>query len=126
MPRLVIVSAFNAIVSEDIAASVGEWDARSVVRVCATHAETVRELSRTPSLFALFVQGRLGELRRTELPDLVRARGGQLVWVVDSAFDPWREQGDWVRVEMPFSSDMVCAALDTVALLAGRPATGAA
>lgn len=120
--RLVCICAFDALVSEDIAACVSEWDRTAAVRVFASHEDTARALARLSSVFALVARGSADELDAFGLPSLVAARGARLVWVSDSPVrtPPW--EMDCVQVAVPFTADTLRAALSAAARRTAPPA----
>ncbi len=113
--RLVIVSAFDALVSEDIEGCVREWDETSIVRISASHALTAEDLANLPKVFAVVARGRAEDLEATGLPGLVAARGGRIVWVTDDPPHMSRTDVRWIHVAMPFTSEMLRAALAAAA-----------
>ena len=119
--RLVFVSAFDALVSEDIAACVAEWDAATAIRVSPSHEDTVRDLADVPSVFAVIARGPAARLDETGLPNLVADRGGRLVWVSDAPLRISQGTVDYIHVAMPFTADMLRDALSAAARRGGRP-----
>jgi len=122
--RLVIVSAFDPLVSDDILGCVLEWDASSIVHISASHDATARDLAGVPTVFAVVVRGQPECLDATGLPGLVADRGGRIVWVTDTPTHPARTDLSWIPVAMPFTSDMLRAALAAAAAAAAAEARG--
>jgi hypothetical protein len=122
--RLVILSAFNALVAEDLSASIAEWDPTAAVRIFASHADTAAGLAAVPAVFAILVQGQREAIEAAGLPALTAARGGRLVWMAEwpPRTTPEREPGAlWIRVDMPFDTDLVREALEAAARADDRP-----
>jgi hypothetical protein len=113
-----MLTAFNSLVSDDLAASVAEWDPTADVHVLKTHADAAALLAAVPKVFAVMVQGRRDEIVAAGLPALAAARGGRLVWMADWPQSALRDGGagaEWIRVDVPFSTDAVRDALEAVA-----------
>lgn len=116
--RLVILSAFNSLISEDLAASVAEWDPAIVVRTLHSHTETLALLRSVPSVFAVLVQGNREEILRSGIAELAEDRGGRVVWIGGWSPTPDADddaEPDWIRVEMPFGTEAILAALEAAA-----------
>lgn len=107
--RLIYVSAFNDIVSEDVVACVSEWDACSIVHVMASHDETARQIAQTQSVFAVLAWGSAESLETSGLPGMLAERGGRLVWVTDRP--PEGEDTGWIGVTAPFTAETLRNAL---------------
>jgi hypothetical protein len=78
--RLVILSAFNALVSDDLSACVAEWDPSAEVRILRSHADTAAMLAVVPTVCAVLLQGRREDIVEAGIPALVAERGGRIVW----------------------------------------------
>jgi hypothetical protein len=116
--RLIVLTAFNSLVSDDLAASVAEWDPAADVRVLRSHADAAALLAAVPAVFAIMVQGRRDEIMAAGLPALAAARGGRLVWMADWSQGPVHDSdfgAGWIRVDVPFGAEAIRAALEAVA-----------
>jgi hypothetical protein len=119
--RLVFLSAFDSLVSDDLCASVAEWDPSSVVWVFGSHEATAAALRAVPDVFAVLVKGAREAIEAAGLPALASERGGRLLWISDRPeAEPRADDALWIRVEAVFSPDHVRAALDAAARRDGR------
>jgi hypothetical protein len=116
--RLVILTAFNSLVSEDLSACVAEWDPSAVVRVLQSHAEAAAVLAAAPAVFAVLVQGQREDIVTAGLPALTADRGGRVVWMAEWPPRAAQDAGadaEWIRVDVPFGTEAIVAALEAVA-----------
>ena len=91
------------------------------VRVVPSLADAAATLAAAPALFAMFVKGPADRIAAAGLPDLAARKGGALIWVSDMAADTMVAAArEWARIDMPFSTEQVRAALEAAAGAGGR------
>lgn len=119
--RLICICAFDALVSEDIAACVAEWDRAAAVRLFASREEMARELANVPSVFAVIAHGCSPRPDDAALPSLVASRGGWIVWVSDAPPATATTDAGCIHLAMPFTAEMLRDALNAAARRACPP-----
>jgi hypothetical protein len=127
MSRSIVVSGFDALVSDDLAACVREWDASVQVHVFTNHDDALRVAGTIQCLFAMIARERpdfVGEnVVGAKFAGVLSERRASLLLVGDASVQPKHlEPMLCIQIDEPFTSLTVQEALEAARI---RRAPGA-
>ncbi len=118
----VVVCEENIVIRQDLVEIVEGYDPTLRVMPFVDLSSAEGAIAEAPDLVAVIASGTVGAEDTRRILDIIRTRGGRIIWVGDqrSAVSP---ACDWIVIEAPFTTDSVEKALALAAApLQARPA----